>query len=415
MPPPPHSSSSSPSADARSDIVFSDPSVPFVVQPVIQDLLRTHYCIAGSVFLVERIDSVAPIRGGYRAVRLLVSDGVSCVQAMLRSEAHGLVHHGLMFAGCYVRVDSFELRFLDLSHGPNDQTDQTDEFEADGTVSAGGRREREIERPKIVYLVLENPVTVGWNTAYLQILESQNRVPLPVLSEELERVENLDRCVGAAENEKGSLLDGTEKGTLDTASSNREASPDYASIADPRTGGHESVDIPELDTSRTVPTVARLSTKPSRNAAQPSGKQLPWSTDDPTKPARLTPLRMIPHLPYKQNWMVNILAVVSSISDVEPSHLPPYHQRTARLTDPSTPKHVLLTVFLDPDDFTPAVGSVVLILGVKNHRFDGGSLKKYASDRPKNGARWWFQEPDELGWCDVAGLRAWWDSKRASG
>jgi hypothetical protein len=73
---------------------------------------------------------------------------------------------------------------------------------------------------------------------------------------------------------------------------------------------------------------------------------------------------------------------------------------------------VLLTVFLDPDDFSPAVGSVVLLLGVKNHRFDGGSLKKYASDRPRSGGRWWFEEPKELGWCDVAGMREWWDKRR---
>lgn len=410
MPRSPYSGSPSQLAVGRSDVVFSDPSAPFEVRPIFRDLLRTRYCIPGSVFLVERIESVAPIRRQYRAIRLLVSDGVSCVQAVLRGEAHGLVDNGTVYAGCYVRVGSFELRFLDTSDG---QCDHGEEDENGVTVRPDMKRKQVTETPKTVYLVLENPVTVGWNTAYLNLLGPRNQVPLPVGAEESERNAAPERSVGAVEKDKGPLPDPKEE---QTATSDLNASPRYDDIAaDPNISELLSGDLSKIDTSRTVSTSAKPLIKPSSNIAQPSNGQLPWSTDDPTKPLRLTPLRMIPNLPYQQNWMVNILAVVSSISDVQPSHLPPYHQRTARLTDPSTSKHVLLTVFLDPDDFTPAVGSVVLILGVKNHRFDGGSLKKYASDRPKSGGRWWFEEPDELGWCDVAGLRAWWDSKRATG
>ncbi|KAI1801445.1 hypothetical protein F4811DRAFT_534459 [Daldinia bambusicola] len=138
------------------------------------------------------------------------------------------------------------------------------------------------------------------------------------------------------------------------------------------------------------------------------GNTLPWLSNDPGKPVKLTKLRSIPNLPYKQNWSVNVLAVVSAISGLEPSGLPPYSQRQARLADPSTDKHVLLTVFLDPEQFTPAVGSVVLLLGVKNHRFDGGSLKKYESDRSTAGNSWWYENPTQFEWCDVEGLRRWW-------
>lgn len=95
---------------------------------------------------------------------------------------------------------------------------------------------------------------------------------------------------------------------------------------------------------------------------------------NPPAPLRLTALRSILHLPYAQNWSCNVLVIVTSLSDVESSYLSPYRQRVARIADPSTAKRVHLTVFLDPEDFTPAVGSTVLLLGVKNHRFDGGSL-----------------------------------------
>lgn len=127
-------------------------------------------------------------------------------------------------------------------------------------------------------------------------------------------------------------------------------------------------------------------------------------------PLKLTTLRLIPHLPYAQNWSVNVLAIVASLSPVEPSHLLPGKQRTARIADPSTAKQVHLTVFLDPDGFTPKVGSAVLLVGVKNHRFDGGSLKKYASDGKRDAGekRWWFEDPWELEWLDVAGIKNWW-------
>ncbi|KAI1488728.1 hypothetical protein F5X96DRAFT_643871, partial [Biscogniauxia mediterranea] len=155
--------------------------------------------------------------------------------------------------------------------------------------------------------------------------------------------------------------------------------------------------------------VAAAPTAGSHSQAPQPGQDLLLLLANP--PLKLTKLRSIPNLPYKQNWSVNVLAVVSALSDVEPSGLPPYRQRQARLADPSTDKHVLLTVFLDPQGFAPAVGSVVLLLGVKNHRFDGGSLKKYASDRPRApGESWWFENPAQLPWCDVAGLHRWWRS-----
>lgn len=143
----------------------------------------------------------------------------------------------------------------------------------------------------------------------------------------------------------------------------------------------------------------------------------PWMANDPTQPLKLTPLQKIPRLPYKQNWMVNVLCVFVSLSEVEACPIPPYVQRTARIADASTRKRVHLTVFLEPEHFTPRVGSVVLLVGVKNHRFDGGSLKKYMSDRPERGMSWWVQEPGKLGWCEgeVRRLEEWWRGKNQGG
>ncbi|KAJ2902503.1 hypothetical protein MKZ38_000553 [Zalerion maritima] len=135
----------------------------------------------------------------------------------------------------------------------------------------------------------------------------------------------------------------------------------------------------------------------------------------PSSNLKLTPLSKIPYLPYKQNWALSTLCIISSLSPVESSHLPPFLQRTARLAHPSTQKRAHLTVFLEPEDFNPRAGEVVLLVGVKNHRFDGGSLKKYVSDKPPRGERWWVGE-DAIGgweWCkdEVRALRSWWEGE----
>lgn len=346
-------------------------------------------------------------------MRLLVSDGMTCIQAVLKGETFGLVDDGQVYAGCYIRVDNFELRFLDLLDGREGTVEANN---ATVPVPHGQKKEKATRARKMVYLLLDNPITVGWNTAYMRILEAQkqklqpNPTTLPDGWEEKEGESELDTT---GENRPPPPAD-TVKAVLDIPQSPK-ASPDYGSAPEIDAVNFDSTDRPKLEAPQPEHDITTTPAQPTNHVLQPSSTTLPWTADDPTKPVKLTPLRLIPNLPYKQNWMVNVLAVVASISDVEPSHLPPYHQRTARLTDPSTSKQVLLTVFLDPDDFTPAVGSVVLILGVKNHRFDGGSLKKYVSDRPKKGVRWWFEEPEELGWCDVAGLRSWWDNRRAAG
>jgi hypothetical protein len=160
--------------------------------------------------------------------------------------------------------------------------------------------------------------------------------------------------------------------------------------------------------AREMAAAGDINTDKSQQQQQPIALPRDWHNQQ--VPLKLTTLRLIPHLPYAQNWSCNVLAIVASLSPVEPSHLPPGKQRTARIADPSTAKQVHLTVFLDPDGFTPKVGSAVLLVGVKNHRFDGGSLKKYASDgkRDAGEARWWFEDPWELEWLDVAGIKEWW-------
>ncbi|KAL8282549.1 hypothetical protein RB600_005816 [Gaeumannomyces tritici] len=369
---------------------------PPQLKPLIAEILDSQDCISGSVFLVEKIDTVTqpiaaprqifaprPSHHGatrkrrrrrsrhLRAVRLLLADGGGvCIQGLLRPAAHDLVYKGSVYEGCFVRLDDFWLRVVQ----PDASSPET--------------------RPT-VFLVLERRASVATLKPPAATAGQKQglKQPFPVAGFlSAATIRDAPPVLAAAEApDFGGPTDGGPRQHSHSSTSNQ---------------GHEK---PASGAKAPGATVARRPQAPAEPDSSRLGTPPAWACHDLSHPLKLTPLRAIPLLPFKQNWMVNVLAVVAELSGPEPSLLPPsYAQRTARLADPSTPKHVLLTVFLDPDGFAPSPGAAVLLLGVKNHRFDGGSLKKYASDRPRDGGPWWLEAPRHLPWCDVAGLEAWW-------
>ncbi|KAM7219775.1 hypothetical protein V8F06_004809 [Rhypophila decipiens] len=439
---------------------------------LIGDILRTRHCAPGSVFLVERIDDLpiyladqdlssgsasepetesdceweedlrpnkrtAKEKTRHRIVRLMLGDGELCIHSLLRPGTFGLLDGGLVYEGCYVRLGSFEIVETE-ERGHN----------------------------KMLHLVVGEMTTVGWNSAYLDILRDQEvggkveqevvtvrdgkvkstgpRIVVPVgaevevISDEAAAVATEFDMAGAPLNRVGPQHPSPGKPKPTTTATIPSAMMKYHDIEDDLDDEpFEKLDISMdrvakrrlFDTQQAQAHTPRISNNGQGGALQElqtavveqnkvnantsrtphHNPNLALAITDPHQPLKITPLRSIPNLPYKQNWMVNVLAVVVSLSSVEPSHLPPYSQRTARLADLSTSKRVLLNVFLDPEEFAPAVGSVVLLVGVKNHRFDGGCLKKYVSDRPPGKATWWLENPG-LEWCagEVGRLRSWW-------
>ncbi|KAF4981383.1 hypothetical protein FZEAL_2813 [Fusarium zealandicum] len=326
---------------------------PFELVPVIRDILRTRYCVPGSILLVEGLERVAVSRSGrWQAVRLLLGDGVLCIQALLGGNMHRFVQTGEVALGSYIRCEEFHAEW------------------------------QQVGEQAMVTLVVEDLVTVGWNESYRALQKGQDSLTQPVPELDVQPHQDL-----------------TSAQPEDTPKPSPRQDQDFDD--DDEAAAEEAFQAFETLTHPSKPKTPRPSVPKS---GQPIA--LPRDWHDPQAPLKLTTLRSIPHLPYKQNWSCNVLAIIASLSPIEPSNLPPHRQRTARLADPSTSKQVHLTVFLDPEEFNPRIGSAVLLVGVKNHRFDGGSLKKYESDR-KNG-KWWFEDPVELAWCDVDGIKAWW-------
>lgn len=361
-------------------VVAADSAEPFEPRPLIAEVIRTRHCIQDSIFLVEGIEAHIAVSKRYRTVRLLLGDGELCIQALLRSEMHRFVDTGRIFVGCYVRLSRFDLQSIELN--------------PDGDDDSGNAVE-------MVYLVVKDMATVGWNTAYMQKAgttgQEQSHATLGPENASMAR-------------HKASMGSGLQSHNINNNRPHLEAT--HSSTA--KQAEEPNSDEEDAFESHKVPeqTVKDRRQEAELLQQQPSDT-LPGAPSTLSKPLKLTPLKSIPYLPYKQNWAVNVLAVVAWLSDVEPALLPGYvgRQRTARLADPSTDKQVLLTVFLDPDDFAPEVGSVVLLLGVKNHRFDGGSLKKYGNEKLKPATNWWFENPTDVEWCDVERLRNWWSGK----
>ncbi|KAJ1337880.1 hypothetical protein MN608_00736 [Microdochium nivale] len=536
---PPLSSSSSPSSSTSAAVVISNPQThpsPLHPRPLIRELLRTRYAAPGAVLLVEAVDAAhTSATGRWRAVRLLLGDGELCVQALLAAELHGYVDTGEIAVGTYLRLDEFKLehRTLPSANGGS------------GSGRDGGKLKNGKERAskRMVCLIIDNMVPIGWNSTLISMAErwardkeasglsitprsidaaaerddaqlAEYQVEPPKASIALPATAATARDAQAPHEKDGTttvqgprevgdgdgslvprLLPADDEALEAIAAAgygreewgeynNADSDDDFEVMPVSQTRSTQqqsrevtrptSADKPNASLASSIPPappppappppLRTLNSDNNRNNSNTNSRQptapthtYPPSTATPKPPIKLTPLKSIPSLPYKQNWSVNVVAVISAVSDLEPSYLPGLyaHQRQARLADPSTPKHVLLTVFLDPEEFSPAVGSVVLLLGVKNHMFDGGSLKKYASDRPKPGggsrgggsggglARalygqggavaaaaghgsahgdsknsevvhgWWFENPVQFAWCDVAGLKTWWDSQQA--
>ncbi|KAH7320690.1 hypothetical protein B0I35DRAFT_198781 [Stachybotrys elegans] len=362
---------------------------PFVLVPVIRDILRTGHCPSGSVFLVEGVDLFPISRNGrWQISRLLLGDGELCVQALLAASLQRFVEAGEVFVGCYVRIESLQLKWEKAT--PDDGEDNS--------------------RQDMVYAVVNDLVTIGWNDSYREMWQAQH-VTQQLVLEDTRRPDTRRKQVTFEQD----IVQTPAEPSVRQAQ--RKTKPQEPEDGDDAFEDFEAFTVPPKrpqSASRPVSNAKAAASSSlsssKRHIDQPIA--LPKDWHDPHVPLKLTTLHSIPYLPYRQNWSVNVLAIIAELYPVEPSPFPPYKQRKARITDPSTAKRVSLSIFLDPEGFQPAVGSSVLLVGVKNHPYDGGSLKKYASDAQYG--KWWFQDPFELGWCDVDGIKRWWAEMQMS-
>lgn len=111
-----------------------------------------------------------------------------------------------------------------------------------------------------------------------------------------------------------------------------------------------------------------------------------------------------------RNKVHDVFAIVCSVQESvvkPPKNMP--RKRDIRIMDPSTDKRVLVSVFVDPDNFQPAVGTVALFRNLTTHEWDSGMLNVYHDKCA--GRAWFIKDPVEVEGCDVKALKEWWEKK----
>lgn len=111
----------------------------------------------------------------------------------------------------------------------------------------------------------------------------------------------------------------------------------------------------------------------------------------------------------QQNLICDVIAIIDWISPTV-EHVSVGSKRELKLVDNTTDKKVLLSVFDDPENFTPAVGTIALFRNVRNHKWNGYSLNAYEKDCA--GFDWFIPNPDWVDEIRVRVLRNWWVKNR---
>ena len=124
------------------------------------------------------------------------------------------------------------------------------------------------------------------------------------------------------------------------------------------------------------------------------------------RPLQLRTLESLTGQHATRNKVHDVFAVICSVdaSVIKPPSMPP--KRDMRIMDRSTDKKVLVSVFVDPAHFQPAVGTVALFRSLTTHEWDRGMLNVYPQQCA--GKAWFVPDPVGVPGCDVEGLKEWW-------
>lgn len=152
------------------------------------------------------------------------------------------------------------------------------------------------------------------------------------------------------------------------------------------------------------------------NPIQPSYSSVPRQPYENSKsllpikrPLRIRSLDSLTGLHATRNKVHDVFAVICSVDEsvIKPAAMP--LKRDIRIMDRSTDKKVLVSVFVDPVNFKPAVGTVALFRSLTTHEWDRGMLNIYPQQCA--GREWFVEDPIGVEECDVVGLRQWWGKK----
>ncbi|KAI9836053.1 MAG: hypothetical protein M1819_001664 [Sarea resinae] len=161
----------------------------------------------------------------------------------------------------------------------------------------------------------------------------------------------------------------------------------------------QSNKIPNRSTSHLPPPLPPPAKK--RKVSPPTASIASTASAPPTPYPPLYTLHAILTHAQRQNLRLSLLALITSVLPFSPgltSTSTPHHTKTPgqkrvlRVLDTTSPRPILLSVFVSPSTFEPEPGTVALFRGLRNHRFEGCSLNAYRGDC--EGRAWYVPFPE---------------------
>ncbi|MCJ1405362.1 hypothetical protein MMC11_008589 [Xylographa trunciseda] len=397
-----------------------------VLKPVIRELVRTRVYPPFLKLLVDKILIVPQVRKDGKsseAYRVWLSDGEKSIQAALLRDVHPYFIFGQIREGSFVRITKYKLA-------------KAKRLSGDGTVLhllvddlyAYGHDGR--PKPSIEDARLKERRAAATST-YQRVLEAPSD----------EQIASKERVAEEATSSDNASSDEDPVDLVPWYDEQSEHKP--AAVAVPeihvesanrsKRRRHESPSPlqPVSPNVKHPPKHPRLSPKQSTTTHKPhnhlatSHPTSPTTLHHPfgnppallpiTRPLRLKPLSHLTGPHATRNQVLDVFAAVASVTAtlLKCPGMPAgtHYKRELRLADPSTPKLVMLSVFVAPHAFIPPVGTVALFRSVTTNPWDGGSLNAFARDC--EGRQWFVPAPRDVPGCDVLGLRMWWLERQA--
>ncbi|MCJ1385996.1 hypothetical protein MMC17_009121 [Xylographa soralifera] len=404
-----------------------DATSEFALKPVIEELVRTGVYPPLLKLLVDKILIVPHVRKdgkNSQAYRVWLSDGEKSIQAALLRDVHPYFIFGQIREGSFVQITKYELARAKRLSGEGTilhlLVNDLHTFGHDGRLT-----------PPTEDAHFLKPKAVATNTAQRVSEASSNEHNI---SQETDPGENTLSNNESSDDDTVDLVPWyDEKKSATDSLSEKHAIPVYSkkrrrqespsplqpvslNVKHPSKFpclSHEQPATLKEHKHTTTPYPAEPVTSHHSLSNFPP-QSSPYTLLPITRPLRLKPLSHITGPHATRNKVLDIFAVVHSVTSalVKCTGMPDgiHYKRELRITDPSTPKLVMLSVFVAPEAFLPAVGTVALFRNVTTNRWDGGSLNAFGRDC--GGREWFVPDPRDVPGCDVLGLRMWWLEKR---
>ncbi|KAF3927522.1 hypothetical protein AA313_de0202243 [Arthrobotrys entomopaga] len=158
---------------------------------------------------------------------------------------------------------------------------------------------------------------------------------------------------------------------------------------------------PLLSTSQ-APTTPQKPPQPSMLFSSPVSRSPFFSSPQKPRPVNITKLGDLLNKPLGSK--VDILAVIARC-DEKPITRSIGVKRDMHLLDPTVKHTVWLSVWVDAENFKPAIGTCILFRGLTVHKYDGRSLNAF---REVASTHWCIIEPTEDVVTGVDEVKEWW-------